>query len=225
MKVKRNLFLFLVMASLLVSLGAPMTHNATPTSSSPGANQVDLGNGQTIEVGPDEVLNSYSLSEVPTTVSGEGSPLVVSEYGQRTDHHSNLDLAYYPTNTTTTQTVSVPLGPLWEGTDISLDVSDLQENRTYLTNPGFGSTADWTLGYDDLPTHTNPMSSTIPGGYVSFQMDGVLDASYYRHDLGDRQYAEQTINTNRGEVTWVGVSLDYWVDDAWGGLPIGFWEL
>jgi hypothetical protein len=56
-------------------------------------------------------------------------------------------------------------------------------------------------------------------------MDGVLDNGYYRHDLGDRQYAEQTINTNRGEVTWVGVSLDYWVDDAWGGLPIGFWEL
>ena len=225
MKVKRTLFLFLVMASLLLSLAAPMTHNATSTSSEPGARQVDLGNGQTIDVGPDEVLNSYSLSEVPTTVSGEGSPMVVSEYGQRTDHHSNLDLAYYPTNTTTTQTVSVPLGPFWEGTDMSLDVSDLQENRTYLTNPGFDTTADWTTGYDDVGTYTNPMSSTIAGGYVSFQMDGVLSGGYYRHDLGDRQYAEQTINTNRGEVTWVGVSLDYWVDDAWGGLPIGFWEL
>ncbi|MGY5856398.1 MAG: hypothetical protein RTS72_07335, partial [Candidatus Thorarchaeota archaeon] len=99
------------------------------------------------------------------------------------------------------------------------------ENRTYLTNPGFSTTADWTLDTDDVGTHTNPMSSTITGGYVSFQMDGVLDGGYYRHDLGDRQYAEQTINTNRGEVTWVGVSLDYWVDDAWGGLPIGFWEL
>ena len=225
MKVKRTLFLFLVMASLLVSFGAPMTNNSDPTSSTSGARQVDLGNGQTIEVGPDEVLDSYSLSEVPIAVSGEGSPLVVSEYGQRTDHHSNLDLAYYPTSTTTTQTVSVPLGPLWEGTDMSLSVSDLQENRTYLTNPGFGSTADWTLGTDDVGTYTNPMSSTIAGGYVSFQMDGVLSGGYYRHDEGDRQYAEQTINTNRGEVTWVGVSLDYWVDDAWGGLPIGFWEL
>ena len=213
------------MASIILSFGSLGTQNVIPTSVAPGVELVDLGDGQIIEVGPDEVLETFSLSDVPSTLEGEGSPLVVSEYGQRTDHHDDLELAYYPTNTTTTQTVSIPLGPLWEGTDMSLDVSDLQENRTYLTNPGFSTTADWTLGTDDVGTHTNPMSSTITGGYVSFQMDGVLDGGYYRHDLGDRQYAQQTINTNRGDVTWVGVALDYWVDDAWGGLPIGFWEL
>ncbi len=213
------------MASLILSFGAIGTQNVIPTSVAPGVELVDLGDGQIIEVGPDEVLESFPLADIPSTIEGQGSPLVVSEYGQRTDTHDDLQLAYYPTNTTTTQTVSVPLGPLWEGTDMLLDVSDLQENRTYLTNPDFGSTADWTLGTDDVGSHTNPVDASITGGYVSFSMDGVLDNGYYRHDLGDRMYAEQTINTNRGEVTWVGVALDYWVDDAWGGLPIGFWEL
>ncbi|MFW9870629.1 MAG: hypothetical protein ACFFEL_13465, partial [Candidatus Thorarchaeota archaeon] len=225
MKVKRNLVLFLVLASLILSFGSSNTRDGVSNTTNSSSELVDLGDGQYIEVGPDEVLESFTLSEVPTTIVGEGSPLVVSEYGQRTDHHDDLELAYYTSNTTTTETVSVPLGPLWEGTEMSLSVSDLQENRTYLTNPGFDSTADWTLGTDDVGTHTNPMSSTITGGYVSFQMDGVLDGGYFRHDLGDRQYAQQTINTNRGEVTWVGVALDYWVDDNWGGLPIGFWEL
>ena len=225
MKVKRRLTLLLLMASLVLSIGSVLPHSIDSNSSSSGTQMVDVGDGQYIEVGPDEILESYSLSEVPAILQGEGSPLVVSEYGQRTDNHDNLELVYDPANTTTTQTVSVPLGPLWEGTDMFLEVTDLQENRTYLTNPGFDSTADWTLGTDDVGTHTNPMSSTITGGYVSFQMDGVLDGGYYRHDLGDRQYAQQTINTNRGDVTWVGVSLDYLVDDAWGGLPVGFWEL
>ncbi|MFW9815684.1 MAG: hypothetical protein ACFFEW_07125, partial [Candidatus Thorarchaeota archaeon] len=225
MKIKRNLSLFLVMASLILSFGSLGTQNNISSSSVSGSELVNLGDGQFIEVGPDEVLETYSLSDVPTTLEGEGSPLVVSEYGQRTDTHEDLELVYYTTNTTTTQTVSVPLGPLWEGTDMAFEITDLQENRTYLTNPGFDSTADWTLGTDDVGTHTNPMSSTITGGYVSFQMDGVYDGGYYRHDLGDRQYAQQTVNTARGDVTWVGVSLDYWVDDAWGGLPIGFWEL
>ncbi|MFW9927437.1 MAG: hypothetical protein ACFFDM_11850, partial [Candidatus Thorarchaeota archaeon] len=225
MKVKRNLALFLVLASLILSFGSHYTRDGVSNTINSSSELVDLGDGQYIEVGPDEVLESFALSEVPATIVGEGSPLVVSEYGQRTDHHDDLELAYYTSNTTTTETVSVPLGPLWEGTEMSLSVSDLQENRSYLTNPGFDSTADWTLGTDDVGTHTNPMSSTITGGYVSFQMDGVLDGGYYRHDLGDRQYAQQSINTNRGEVTWVGVALDYWVDDAWGGLPIGFWEL
>jgi hypothetical protein len=213
------------MASLILSFAAIGSQNVIPISTIPSVEMVDIGDGQYIEVGPDEVLETFSLSEVPATLEGEGSPLVVSEFGQRTDQHEDLEVVYDSANTTTTQTVSVPLGPLWEGTDMSLNINDLQENRTYLTNPGFDDGSDWTTDYDDVGTYTNPMSSTITGGYVSFQMDGVLSGGYYRHDIGDRQYAEQTINTNRGEVTWVGVSLDFWVDDAWGGSPVGFWEL
>jgi len=225
MKVKKNLSLLFVITSLILSFGLIGTNSNIHQSNSQPSRVVDVGNGQFIEVGPDEVLETFSLSEIPTTIQGEGSPLVVSEYGQRTNHFDDLDLAYYTSNTTTTQAVSVPLGPLWEGTDMFINVSDLQENRTWLTNPGFDSTADWTLGTDDLPTHSNPITSTITGGYVRFTMSGIYDNNYYRHDLGDRAFAEQTINTNRGEVTWVGVSLRYYVDDLWGGLPIGFWEL
>ncbi len=225
MKIKKNLSLFLVVASLMLSFGLIGNTNFAQLPDAESSQLVDIGGGQYIEVGPDEILESFSLSDIPTTIEGEGSPLNVSEYGQRTDQFDDLKLAYYPTNTTTNQTISVPLGANWEGTDIFLNVSDLQENRTYLTNPGFDDTSDWTLGTDDLGSHTNDVDSSITGGYVSFSMDGESDGGYYRHDIGDRMYAEQTVNTNRGEVTWVGVSLDYWVDDAWGGLPIGFWQL
>jgi len=225
MKIKKNLSLLLVFASLILSFGLIGNTNFAQSNDSGATKLVDVGDGQYIEVGPDEILESYSLSSIPTTITGQGSPLNISEYGQRTDQFSGLELTYNPSNVTTTETVSVPLGPNWQGTDMLLNVSNLQENRTYLTNPGFDDTSDWTLGTEDVGTYTNPMSSTITGGYVSFTMSGVYSGGYYRHDLGDRMYAEQTINTNRGDVTWVGVILDYWVDDAWSGLPVGFWQL
>ncbi|MFW9889778.1 MAG: hypothetical protein ACFFER_16440, partial [Candidatus Thorarchaeota archaeon] len=186
---------------------------------------VDIGGGQTIEVQPDEVLHSYSLSDVPLAREGIGSPLNVSEYGDRTDSFTDLELIYETSNTTTSDMTSVPLGPLWEGTTIVTDISDLQENRTWLTNPGFDSDTDWTRGIDDVGTHSNSLTSIITGGYLSFTQLGELDSNWYRFDLGDRNYAEQSISTNSGEVTWVGVSLDYWVNDDWGGAPVGFWEL
>ena len=65
MKIKRNLSLFLVMASLILSFGSIGTQNVIPTSTTPGAELVDLGDGQIIEVGPDEVLESFSLSDIP----------------------------------------------------------------------------------------------------------------------------------------------------------------
>ncbi|MHA2355506.1 MAG: hypothetical protein ACXADC_10055 [Candidatus Thorarchaeota archaeon] len=190
-----------------------------------GPRLVDVGGGQTIEVQPDEELQTFSLSDMQLAREGIAAPLNVSEYGIRTDSFTDLELTYETTNTTTSAMTSVPLGPLWEGTTIFTNVSDLQENRTWLTNPDFASSADWTLGTDDVGTYTNTLTSSITGGYVSFTQSGFDTGTWFRHDLGDRNYAEQSISTNRGDVTWVGVSLDYWVDDAWGGAPVGFWEL
>ncbi|MFX1438665.1 MAG: hypothetical protein ACFFFD_00345 [Promethearchaeota archaeon] len=186
---------------------------------------VDIGGGQTIEVQSDEVLRSYSLSDSPLAREGVGSPLNGSEYGTRTDSFTDIELTYETSNTTTSDTTSVPLGPLWEGTTISTSISDLQENRTWLTNPGFDSDTDWTLGTDDVGIYINTLDTSITGGVVSFTQSGYDTGTWFRHDLGDRCYAEQGISTNSGEVTWVGVSLDYWVDDNWGGAPVGFWEL
>ncbi|MFQ5834045.1 MAG: hypothetical protein ACE5H4_15180, partial [Candidatus Thorarchaeota archaeon] len=225
MRKKRMYRLLLVLLPLVV--GAMLVYPYAPgfVQRESSGELVDLGNGGTVDVGPDEALYSYSLSDVPSSFEGVGSPLNVSEYGQRTDRFEDLELEYQTTNTTTDQTVSVPLGPLWEGTEMSVEVDDLQENRTWLVNPDFSSGASWTLGTDDVGTYTNTITSTITGGYVSFTMSGFDTGFWFRHDLGDRAYAEQAISPGRGEVTWVGVSLDYWVDDAWGGAPVGFWEL
>ncbi len=37
-----------------------------------GFTLVDVGNGQFIEVGPDEALRTYSLSDIPTEMQGTG---------------------------------------------------------------------------------------------------------------------------------------------------------
>ena len=88
---KRNFGLLLVVASLVLSMGSiEMQNFGFPTNSD--SQLVDIGDGQFIEVGPDEKLETYSLSDVPTTLEGEGSPLVISEYGQRTDQHHDLDV-------------------------------------------------------------------------------------------------------------------------------------
>ncbi len=225
MKIKKNLSLFLVIASLILSIGSIGNQFSIPNSPSLGTELVDVGDGQFIEVGPDEILETFSLSDIPSTFEGVGSPLNLSEYGQRSDNFDDLELAYDPANTTTTQMVSIPLGPLWEGTEISVNVNDLQENRTWLTNAGFDDTSDWTLDTDDIQGYTNSISSSILNGYLSLEIDGFESGGWYYHNGGDRAFAEQSISTNRGEVTWVGVSLDYWVNDDWSGLPIGFWQL
>ena len=111
MKFKKNLSLFLVIASLILSIGSIGNQYSIPNSPSLGTELVDVGDGQFIEVGPDEILETFSLSDIPSTFEGEGSPLNLSEYGQRTDNFDDLELVYDPANTTTTQTVSVPLGP------------------------------------------------------------------------------------------------------------------
>ena len=71
MKIKRNLSLFLVMASLILSFGSIGTQNVIPTSVTPGTELVDLGNGQIIEVGPDEVLETFSLSDLSGSQDAE----------------------------------------------------------------------------------------------------------------------------------------------------------
>jgi len=105
---------------------------------------VDLGNGTTIDVGPDEVLYKYVVSAAPSQKVGTGTPLTVSEYGIRTDTFTGSSMSYSSaTHTTTTANLSVPLGDQWQGYKVLGNLTDLTENRTWIVNSGFGTNANW----------------------------------------------------------------------------------
>ncbi|MHA1770421.1 MAG: 6-bladed beta-propeller [Candidatus Thorarchaeota archaeon] len=130
---------------LLVSANIPAIAPSDSTSESDdGTRTVDLGNGDTIEVGPDEVLYKYVISQAPTSQTGSGDPLIVSEYGKRTDTFSDLSMQYDSgSQTTTTSNQSIPLGENWEGYQVDARVTDITENRTWLNNYGFSTQTTW----------------------------------------------------------------------------------
>ncbi|TFG06064.1 6-bladed beta-propeller [Candidatus Thorarchaeota archaeon] len=115
-----------------------------------GGHTVTLDDGSQIEVGPDEVLLKYEIASAPTEVSGRGDPLVASEYGTRTDSFSSQQMVYYPSDTTTTTNLSVPLGDNWEGYEVFGNITSITENRTWLVNNDFNSPGTWTYGSSQL---------------------------------------------------------------------------
>ncbi|MHA2264952.1 MAG: hypothetical protein ACXAEN_21375, partial [Candidatus Thorarchaeota archaeon] len=145
MKLRRTVLLMMLVLPLFLGsmIGDPSVWNSSDTLES---DVVDLGNGTKIELGPNEVLHTYTISTAPGTRSGDASPMNVTEYGQRTDTFSEREVIYDSTATSTTNdTVAIPMGASWEGTEMFVEVEDLQENRTWLQNHDFDGSADnWT---------------------------------------------------------------------------------
>ncbi len=147
MRIPKPVYLLLVLVPMLLmaSVNIPaVAPQGSMTSPDDGTRLVDVGNGETIEVGPDEVLYKYVIAEAPTSQTGTGDPMTVSEYGERTDTFDGLSMAYDSgTQTTTTSNQSVPLGDNWEGYQVDAQVTDIQENRTWLNNYGFATETTW----------------------------------------------------------------------------------
>ncbi|MFW9918765.1 MAG: hypothetical protein ACFFED_04150, partial [Candidatus Thorarchaeota archaeon] len=196
--------------------------------------------GDLIEIGMDETVYEYHLSDTPTQQTGTGDSLITSEYGNRTDSFSDESLFYDSgTQTTSEASLEVPLGEDWEGYQVFANVTSITENRTWVSNSGFDADTDWTwLTHDEpssLGSYTNVLSSQWistggnPGGAARFDLDGYyhdagggLYGDWY--DIGDKAYAVQNLTIDRGDVTSVGISLDYWADINWGSLT-GFCEI
>lgn len=200
---------------------------------------VELSNGEVIQIAPDEVIQEYSLSDVPTQQSGTGNSLLADESGIRIDTFTNEQMDYVSaTQTTTTADLSVPLGDGWEGYDVFTNITSVTENRNWIENPGLDDASHWTfLTYDEPssfgPSYTNTMSSgwaADHGGSARFSLDTgyYYDAGGglygYWYDVGDKAYMVQNLTIDRGDVSSIGISLDYWGDVAWG-IMTGFFEL
>jgi hypothetical protein len=203
---------------------------------------VELSNGDKIQVAPDETVKEYRLTDTPTQISGTGDSLKVNESGNRVDTFTGNQLYYDSSgSSTTTANLSVPVGSGWEGYAMYANVTSITENRTWVENSGLDNGAHWSFLTQDVPsifgpTYTNAMTSqwmanghgtsngcgyfTMSGYY--YNLGGGLYGDWY--DVGDKAYMVQNLTIDRGDVTKVGISLDYWGDVAWS-IMTGFFEL
>ncbi len=244
MKLKTRIGLLVVILPLIFGVFIVPESSYSLTQNDSGSRTIDLSNGDVIEIAPDEVLREYLLSDIPTSKSGNGDSLLADESGIRVDTFTDERMKYYSAGSTlTTANLSVPLGDDWESYQIYTNITSITENRTWLDNSGFDDATNWTYDYYDEPS---PYGSYINDFISEWRQDigptGIDDnASYYRidgysyhdptygqnswYEEGDKAYTVQNLVIDRGEVTSVGISLDYWGDVAKQNTVFGPFEL
>ncbi len=242
MRTKRMMGLLFVILPLLLGMLIIPQGRTIITQGDSDSKAVELSNGEIIHIAPDEVVEEYRLSDAPAQMSGTGDPLRANESGIRVDTFTGEQLYYDSTgSTTTTANLSVPMGEGWEGYAVYTDITSITENRTWVENSGLDDNSVWTfLTHDEPsifgPTYTTTITSAWEAnghgagdGCARFYMDGYyydagggLYGDWY--DVGDKAYMVQNLTINRGDVTRVGISLDYWGDVYWG-IMTGFFEL
>jgi hypothetical protein len=243
MKAKRMIGLLLVFLPMVMGAVIVPPSFTADSQGTAESKTVELSNGELIEIAPDEVVYEYRLSDLPSLLSGAGDSLLANDYGVRVDSFTDARMDYDSgTSSLTTADLSVPLGEGWESYAVYTDVTSITENRTWIENSGLDDSSQWTFTTDDIPSiygpsYTNALTSQwqanghgTGNGAAYFYMDGY----YYNaggglygdwYDVGDKAYIEQNITINRGEITSLGISLDYWADVAWSGYMTGFFEV
>jgi hypothetical protein len=203
----------------LVGLSPILSTVPSDGNNSPGSQIVDIGNGEYIELAPGEQLHRYVLSEQGWVEwSGESSELSASEFGNSSVLYSELTMMYLPTNTTTNTTLEISTGENWEGYEVSADITNLLENRTWTSNPEFNGITGWTLGttsgggYSSETSQYNASGHGAGDGCVDFFIDSNSGGAPYYYSAGDQAWVQQTMNIPRGTVTWAGFRTDYWAD-------------
>jgi len=131
---------------------------------------------------------------------------------------------------TSTANLTIPMSKHWEAYEVSANISSLTENRTWLINPGFDHSGNWTYdthnempGVNAITSEWDPNGHGAGDGSARHQIFGDPSRTY---DLGDKGYALQNLSLSLGEIVWVGVSLDYYA--RFPNLPgtlTGYFEL
>jgi hypothetical protein len=221
-------------SAFLASSISYATPSSTSGSSSTGdVRRVDIGNGEYIDLAPNEVLHKYVLTDQGWTEwTGTSDSLIGSEYGNSTNSFLNRQMKYVPGSGTTTVQASIPIGTGWEAYKASMQITSLTENRTWITNPGFqGSATGWSVSNTNTGSYSTPTSSWLANGHGTSDDCILLDinsnsgsAPYY-YDAGDIAGYQQSTTVNRGTVVWSALRLDYWantVDDTHYGMTGSF---
>ncbi|MHA2056409.1 MAG: hypothetical protein ACXACG_00485 [Candidatus Thorarchaeota archaeon] len=247
MKLKRKIGLLIVLLPLFLGAVIVPENPLAFAQETADSKTVELSNGEAIDIDPDEVLQEYVLSDVPTQQTGNGDPLLANESGVRVDSFTN-ERMYYRSGTSSLDTanLSVPLGDDWESYQVFTNITSITENRTWLENSGFNDASYWTFDYDDVPSaygsgtdyENDFVSEWLPDigpngvgdnashfwmeGYFYNKGGGLLGDWY---EIGDKAYMVQNLTIDRGDITSIGISLDYWAEVAWPGYMTGFFEL
>ncbi len=150
MKPKYRLPLLMLITFLMASNA--LLFIASPQSSFIGSAQESTSKYQEENSTPPifESGQQYSISEQGWTAwSGVSSGLPAMSYGNRSDVFDNNQIRYFQSNSSTSSTsVSVPMGTGWEGHELFVGLTDLTENRTWVQDPDLeNDPASWT--YDN----------------------------------------------------------------------------
>ena len=227
MKSTRRLIPIVFLLAIMVApaLLAPQvsitsSNSQTDTGASNDVRLVDIGNGEYIEVGPNEELHRFVLTDQGWTEwSGYSDSLIGSEYGNSSNSFLNQLMRYIPGSGTTNVQASIPIGTNWEAYEARARINSLTENRTWITNPGFDSGyTGWTR-----VVNSSAGSSTVSAGWradghgvgdASVEVDIVSDSTSapYYYDAGDAAWYQQVTTVNRGAVVWSALRMDYWAD-------------
>jgi hypothetical protein len=166
-----------------------------------------------------------------------GAARSVKEYANRTDAGQALQLFYYSSSgIRTNDTTESVLPPSWEGYVLYTYVYQVAENRCWVVNPGFTTSATpWNNITFDGGSWTNVITNYYRAdghgtgnGAVECFIDGYdRTGGWYSYDPQDYARWNQTIAVPaRGTVVSASISFDYWVwtDATWGlGLPFGIY--
>ncbi|NOR39487.1 MAG: hypothetical protein GQ580_07865, partial [Candidatus Thorarchaeota archaeon] len=177
-------------------------------------------------------------------MQGSGDALIGQEHGVRTDSFADQTMYYHSSSSTVdTTNLSVSLGEEWEGYEVFGNVTSITENRTWIDNSGFDDSSDWTYTFHNEPAYYPTAEDNTFVSRWEANGHGAGDGStfheirgwYYNaggglygdwYDPGDKAYAVQNLTIDRGDITWVGISLDYWGNcGGWGSYMTGFFEL
>ncbi|TFH11606.1 MAG: hypothetical protein E4H14_00485 [Candidatus Thorarchaeota archaeon] len=227
-------FLIVMMLSpIFVTPQSTITNNLQPTDPVSGDTRlVDIGNGEFIELGPNEELHRFVLTEQGWTEwSGISDPLSGSEYGNSTNTFSDKQMTYTPSSGTTDVITGIPIGTGWEAYQADVSISSLTENRTWITNPGFDTGyTGWTrvaTSSAGASTVSATWEATGHDGDACVQVDINSDSTSapYYYDESDAAWYRQTTSVPRGAVVWSAFRFDYWadtVDDTHYGMTGSF---
>jgi len=181
---------------------------------------VDIGNGEFIELGPNEELHRYTLTDQGWTEwTGISDPLTGSEFGSSTNNFDNQQMVYTPGSGTTDAQANVTIGTDWESYQADVSITSLTENRTWITNPGFDGNDDgWTSspystsGYSDVDAYWVDDGHGLLDDCVEVDINSDDSGAPYYYDAGDAAWYRQSATIDRGQVIWSGFRFDYWAD-------------
>ncbi|MGY5858384.1 MAG: hypothetical protein RTU63_03370 [Candidatus Thorarchaeota archaeon] len=215
-------FLIVMMLSpIFVTPQGSITNNpATADLDSDDTRLVDIGNGEFIELGPNEELHRFVLTDQGWTEwTGTSDPLSGNEYGNSTNSFSDQQMTYVPGSGTADVVADIPIGTDWESYQADVSITGLTENRTWITNPGFDSGyTGWTRVTTDSGGSSTVSATWEVNGHgtgdacVEVDINSDSGGAPYYYDAGDTAWYRQATTISRGAVTWSAFRMDYWAD-------------